>query len=60
MYDILKYKNFNIKQLSGGNKRKLSIALSYIGEPNLLILDEPSSSLDPFSKTEIFKILMKI
>jgi len=32
--------------LSGGEKRKLSVALSFIGDPKIIFLDEPSSGLD--------------
>ena len=35
-----------LKELSGGQKRKLSIAIAIIGKPRLLILDEPSSGVD--------------
>ena len=60
LFGLKKYENFNVNELSGGNKRKLCIALAYIGKPDLLLLDEPSSSLDPFSKRDIFNVLLKI
>ena len=60
LFNLEKYREYRIEQLSGGNKKKVSIALAYLGKPKLILLDEPSSSLDPFSKQEIFQILLKI
>ena len=33
--------------LSGGNKRKLSVAIALVGKPRLILLDEPSTGVDP-------------
>lgn len=33
--------------LSGGNQKKLQIALSVLGDPQILFLDEPTTNLDP-------------
>ncbi|XP_072168499.1 cholesterol transporter ABCA5-like [Diadema setosum] len=38
------------KELSGGTKRKLCFALSMLGEPQIVLLDEPSTGMDPGSK----------
>lgn len=46
--------------LSGGQKQMLCIAAVMVMEPKLLILDEPSSSLDPIAASELFKTLRKI
>ena len=35
------------QNLSGGNKRKLSVAIAMIGKPRLILLDEPSTGVDP-------------
>ncbi len=56
--NITQYKDFKTKELSGGNKRKLSLAISLMGDPNLLFLDEPTSSIDPESRKEIWDILL--
>lgn len=60
IFNIEKYRGFRSSELSGGNKRKLCVAISFIGEPEIILLDEPSSSLDPFSKKEMFKILTNL
>jgi ABC-type multidrug transport system ATPase subunit len=33
--------------LSGGNKRKLCVAIAVLGNPSIILLDEPSSGMDP-------------
>lgn len=45
------------KDLSTGNKQKLGLVLALLHRPRLLILDEPSSGLDPLLQNEIHKIL---
>jgi ABC-type multidrug transport system ATPase subunit len=44
-------------KLSGGNKRKLSLAIALLGNPPVLILDEPSSAMDASSKRVLWKTL---
>ena len=36
--------------LSGGQRRKLSVALAFLGSPALVFLDEPTSGMDPYSR----------
>ncbi len=45
--------------MSGGAKRKLSLSCSLIGGTKILILDEPSSGLDPYSRVKLFKVLKR-
>jgi len=45
--------------LSGGNKRKLSVALSIIGNPPVMILDEPSTGIDPNARRHLWNIIKK-
>lgn len=45
-----------VKELSGGNKRKLSIAIAIIGRPEILIFDEPTSGLDPLSRIYVWDV----
>jgi len=48
------------KNLSGGNKRKLSLGMALIGGSKVIFLDEPSSGLDPVSRRMIWDILEKV
>ncbi|KAG1714019.1 ATP-binding cassette sub-family A member 3 [Nymphon striatum] len=45
---------------SGGNKRKLSIAMAVIGLPPILFLDEPTSGIDPVSRRYIWNLLTSL
>ena len=50
----------NVKELSGGERQKLSIARTLINHPEILLLDEITSSLDRVSKKEIEELIVKI
>lgn len=42
---------------SGGNKRKLSLAIALLGAPPLILLDEPTCGVDPKARRQIWKVL---
>ncbi|KHJ48432.1 ABC transporter, ATP-binding protein [Trichuris suis] len=44
--------------LSGGMKRRLSIAIAFIGAANVIILDEPTTNVDPVSRRKIWDLLL--
>lgn len=47
-------------KLSGGNKRKLSLGIALMGNPSVLLLDEPSSGMDAASKRVMWRILESV
>ena len=49
----------NGSALSGGQKQRLALARSFLGLPNLLIMDEPTSSLDGIAEHEINDIIVR-
>ncbi len=49
-----------IRELSGGLKRRLMIARSLINQPNLLILDEPTTGLDPQSRHQVWERIREL
>ncbi|CAJ1360841.1 unnamed protein product [Effrenium voratum] len=49
--------NFQVTALSGGMKRKLSVGLAFSGDPKLVVLDEPTSGMDPFSRRGLWDFL---
>ncbi|CAE7783936.1 ABCA1 [Symbiodinium microadriaticum] len=45
---------------SGGNKRKLSLAVALVGNPKVLFLDEPSSGMDPESRRHMWEVIAQV
>jgi ABC-type multidrug transport system ATPase subunit len=48
--DLEEIANEPAKNYSGGNKRKLSVAIALLGKPDIIFLDEPSTGMDPKSR----------
>lgn len=53
-FDIVEYMNRKIKELSKGNRQRIQFIVSILHDPELIILDEPFSGLDPLG-VELFK-----
>ena len=53
-------RNSMVSQLSGGQRKRLSIAMEFLSNPSLLILDEPDSGVDGVMAKELFKQMRKV
>ena len=57
---LLEREEARVTQLSGGMKRRLIIARALIGDPELIILDEPTTGLDPQARVMIWNQLLEL
>jgi len=57
---ISKFGNRLAEQLSGGMKQKLALACTLIHSPDILILDEPTTGVDPVSRREFWSVLSEL
>ncbi len=60
MVDLTEHKDKMIRSLSGGQKKRASIAVELLGDPGLFFLDEPTSGLDPGTEENLMKSLKKL
>lgn len=59
LVDLEHKKNTLIKNLSGGESKRLQIALAVINDPSIIFLDEPTTGLDPNSRRKLWDIILK-
>ncbi|NXF30460.1 ABCAA protein, partial [Nyctibius bracteatus] len=57
LLDIKDIQDTQAEKLSGGQKRKLSIGIAMLGNPQVLFLDEPTAGLDPLSRHHVWNLL---
>lgn len=53
-------RDVRIKQLSGGERRRLDLVLAVLGRPELLFLDEPTTGLDPESRKSTWEVVRSL
>jgi len=58
--DLTEHLNKTVSGYSGGMKRRLSLAIALLGNPQLLILDEPTVGIDPSLRKKIWKELIEL
>lgn len=60
MVDLTAHANTYIRKLSGGQKKRASIAVEMLADPGLFFLDEPTSGLDPDTEQSLMHTLAKL
>lgn len=58
--DLRQFQSRLAGKLSGGMKQKLGLACALIGDPQLLLLDEPSVGVDPISRRELWRLVQEL
>jgi ABC-2 type transport system ATP-binding protein len=58
--DLVESQNNKISTYSGGMKQRLGIAQALINDPEVIILDEPVSALDPIGRKEVLRVIEKL
>ncbi|KAA0007285.1 MAG: ABC transporter ATP-binding protein [Thermoplasmata archaeon] len=60
MVGLTEKKNTLYKNLSGGQKRALGVAMALVNDPSLIFLDEPTTGLDPAARRNLWRAIKKL
>ena len=60
MFDMDRFTDRLAGRLSGGMKQKLALACALVAQPHVLLLDEPTTGVDPLSRRELWEIILQL
>ena len=60
LLSLEEYRGKKIKTLSGGTQRRVFIALALLGDPPILVLDEPTAGLDPAARRDVWDLVSEV
>ncbi|XP_067640945.1 glucosylceramide transporter ABCA12 [Eurosta solidaginis] len=59
-FQLKSYRHVLVKNLSGGNRRKLTVALTCCGRTTVVLMDEPTSDMDPLTRSIVYRTIHEL
>ncbi|KAH8303941.1 hypothetical protein KR044_000407, partial [Drosophila immigrans] len=59
-YELRSYRDVQVKRLSGGNRRKLTVAITCCGYTPTVLMDEPTSDMDPVTRSFVYRTIEQL